>query len=231
MKVLAINGSPRKGWNTGTLLDHALSGARSLGAQTDIVQLYDLSYQGCRSCFGCKARESRSYGRCAVVDDMTPLLRRFGDIDGAVIGSPIYFGSTTGETRSFLERLLFPFTTYTDPPMSLAPKPVRTVMIYTMNVDQQRAAEMGYPQHLQRIHDTVLKVFRSVEVIWSYDTVQFADYSKYVADRFDPAHKAERRAAEFPKDCSQAFELGKWLAGAELPQIRHTSRTSSALRA
>ena len=41
-----------------------------------------------------------------------------------------------------------------------------------------------------------------------YDTLQFEDYSKYVAPRFDPAHKAARRKEVFPQDCRKAFELG-----------------------
>jgi multimeric flavodoxin WrbA len=220
MKVLAINGSPRKGWNTDLLLEHALTGARSLDAETECVQLYDMSFQGCRSCFSCKARGSRSYGRCAVVDDATPILRRFSEIDGVILGSPIYFGSTTGEMRSFIERLLFPFMTYTDPPMSLAPRPLRVALVYTMNVDQQQAAEFAYPQHLQRIQDTVLKVFKNAEVLCCYDTLQSPDYSKYVADKFAPERKAARRATAFPADCRKAYELGKWLAGAELSRVR-----------
>ena len=51
MKVMAINGSPRKKWNTATLLDKALEGAASQGAETELIHLYDLNYKGCISCF------------------------------------------------------------------------------------------------------------------------------------------------------------------------------------
>jgi len=54
MKVIAINGSPRKKWNTATLLEKTLDGAASRGADTELVHLYDLSYKGCISCFTCK---------------------------------------------------------------------------------------------------------------------------------------------------------------------------------
>lgn len=56
VKVLAINGSPRKNWNTDTLLQKALAGAKSVGAQTDAVHLYDLNFKGCTSCFACKRK-------------------------------------------------------------------------------------------------------------------------------------------------------------------------------
>ena len=45
--VIAINGSPRKTWNTAMLLEHAIKGAESAGAKTEIVHLYDLDYKGC----------------------------------------------------------------------------------------------------------------------------------------------------------------------------------------
>lgn len=54
MKVIALNGSPRKKWNTATLLKHALDGAASKGAETELIHLYDYNYKGCISCFACK---------------------------------------------------------------------------------------------------------------------------------------------------------------------------------
>ena len=53
MKAIAINGSPRKKWNTAILLENALKGAESEGAETEIINLYDLDYKGCKSCFAC----------------------------------------------------------------------------------------------------------------------------------------------------------------------------------
>jgi len=50
MKVMAFNGSPRKTWNTATLLEKALEGAASKGAETELIHLYDLNYKGCISC-------------------------------------------------------------------------------------------------------------------------------------------------------------------------------------
>ena len=51
MYVLAINGSPRKNWNTATLLNKALEGAAAQGVQTELIHLYDLNFKGCISCF------------------------------------------------------------------------------------------------------------------------------------------------------------------------------------
>jgi multimeric flavodoxin WrbA len=79
MKIIAFNGSPRKNWNTAMLLQKALEGAASEGAQTELIHLYDLNYKGCISCFACKTREGKSYGRCAVKDELTPVLKKAGD--------------------------------------------------------------------------------------------------------------------------------------------------------
>jgi hypothetical protein len=44
--------------------------------------------------------------------------------------------------------------------------------------------------------------------LFSYDTYQFKDYSKVVADRFDVEKKAKRRKEVFPKECEKAYEMG-----------------------
>ena len=103
MRIIAINGSPRKKWNTATLLVKALEGAASQGAVTDLVHLYDLAYKGCISCFACKAKDGKSYGRCAVEDSLTPLYARIEKADALILGSPIYLGDSvvSGSTKSF----------------------------------------------------------------------------------------------------------------------------------
>ncbi|MHC6204193.1 flavodoxin family protein [Breznakiellaceae bacterium SP9] len=47
MKTIAINGSPRKGWNTHILVEEARKGAASKGSETELVNLYDLHFKGC----------------------------------------------------------------------------------------------------------------------------------------------------------------------------------------
>ena len=208
MKIIAFNGSPRKKWNTATLLEKALEGAASCGAETELIHLYDLDFKGCISCFACKTREGKSYGRCAVKDDLTPVFRNIKKADAIILGSPIYFGNVSGEMRSFMERLLFPYLTYTDPPQSLFTKRIRTGFIYTMNTTEEQMKERGYLQ-LFGLNEMVLKmIFGASEYICSFDTYQFKDYSKVLADRFDPVKKAKRRQEIFPIDCERAFELG-----------------------
>jgi multimeric flavodoxin WrbA len=213
MKVMAVNGSPRKTWNTATLLKKALKGASSQGADTELIHLYDLAFTGCTSCFACKTRDGKSYGRCPVKDDLKPILRRVEEADALILGSPIYFGNVTGEMRSFLERLVFPFFTYTDPPFSLFPKKIPTAFIYTMNITEEMMKDWGYEQVFASIQRYLQVAFGSSEILYCCDTYQFKDYAKMVAPRFDAEKKAKRRTEVFPLECEKAQAMGARLAG------------------
>jgi multimeric flavodoxin WrbA len=213
MNVLAMNGSPRKKWNTATLLEHALEGARSEGAETELVHLYDLDYKGCTSCFACKMKNGKSYGKCAMDDGLTPVLDRIAAADALILGSPIYFGIVTGEMRSFMERLLFPNLTYTRPPQSLVPRRIPTAFVYTMNVSEQAMKE-NYGAHIAANAGVMKMMFGSSESFFCNETLQFGDYDKVVFSYFDPEERKKRRREVFPQDCKRAFALGARLAKA-----------------
>jgi len=208
MKVIALNGSPRKKWNTARLLEKALEGAASQGAETELIHLYDLDFKGCISCFACKTKGGESYGKCAVEDDLTPILRKVEEADAIILGSPIYFLDFSGEMRSFMERLLYPYLTYTDPPQSLFPRKINTGLIVTMNVTEEQMKEIGFGQHLGLNEMLMQIIFGASESLYSFDTYQFKDYSEVVGNRFDPEKKEKRRREVFPKDCEKAFKMG-----------------------
>ncbi|MTK64578.1 MAG: flavodoxin family protein [Methanobacterium sp.] len=208
MKIIGINGSPRKEWNTATLIKKALEGADSVGAETELIDLYDLEYKGCKSCFACKTKGSKSYGRCNVNDDLTPVFERIEEVDAVILGSPIYFGVVTGEMRSFMERMIFPYFTYTNPPKTLFPNKINSAFIYTMNIPEEMIDDYGYKNMFESNKQLLTLLFGSSEAFMSYDTYQFKDYSKVVCERFDPEHKAKHRDKQFPIDKEEAFKLG-----------------------
>ena len=212
MKVMAINGSPRKKWNTATLLSKALEGAASQGAETELIHLYDHNFTGCISCFACKTRNGESYGRCAVKDDLTPIYSRIKEVDALILGSPIYFGDVSGEMRSFMERLLFPYLVYVFPAKTLFPKKINTGLIYTMNAPEEFIKQAGYDRLFSSNERILNIIFGSAESLMSYDTYQFEDYSKMVADGIDGEKKKKRREEIFPIDCEKAFEMGVRMA-------------------
>jgi len=210
MTVIGINGSPRKNWNTATLLTKALEGAASQGADTELVHLYDLSFKGCRSCFACKTIGGPYNGTCAQKDDLSPILKKIVDkADALILGTPIYFGSMTGEMHSFIERLLFAPLVYSLPPRSVFPRKIKTGIIYTMNINEEMCDERGLRTMFKSTEASFRMIFgEAVETFCCYDTYQFPDYSKVVMEYMDPAEKAKRREQMFPNDCRKAFEFG-----------------------
>ncbi len=208
MKLIAINGSPRKDKNTATLLNKALEGAASQGADTELIHLYDQDYKGCISCFACKLKNGKSYGKCAVKDDLAPILEKVANADAIILGSPIYFGAVTGGMRSFIERFMFPYLVYDKSYSSLFGRKIPTGFIYTMNVTKDQMKAVGYEQSLKFVENSMERLFGSFESLIVGDTYQFNDYSKYVATAFDENKKAQVRENQFPTDCKNAFDMG-----------------------
>jgi multimeric flavodoxin WrbA len=209
MKIIAINGSPRKKWNTAILLNKALEGAKSQGA---LIHLYDLNYKGCTSCFECKRKDGKNYGRCALKDELTPILSKIEEADGIILGSPVYFGTATAEMRAFMERLLYPYIVYEAIPSVTMKKKVNTGFIYTMGATEGQMTELGYEQHFKSNEMFLGFIFGSAETLIVTDTYQFDDYSKYMATLFDAGEKERRRKEVFPIDCQKAFEMGARIA-------------------
>ena len=212
MKLLAVNGSPRKKWNTAQLLESVVEGAKSVVMEAKLVHIYDLEFKGCISCFSCKQVGGASYGRCAVRDGLTPLLDEVHNADALVLGSPLYFMSETGEMRSFLERACYPYICYRDPPMTLFPREIRNAFIYTMDQKEDHAMGMRLLDHLNTIKFYMELVFGPCEFQICYDTLQCDDYKAHGNVLFDGDAKKQRREEVFPKDIEQAFELGADMA-------------------
>ena len=124
------------------------------------------------------------------------------------IGSPIYFGATTGETRCFLERLAFQYSVYDPPRSTLFPKKIRTGFIYTAGAPDAMVKEMGFDRFTGLTEMAMARIFGSCESLWVTDTYQFEDYAKYMSTLFDPVAKKKHREEQFPKDCEKAHELG-----------------------
>ena len=212
MKVYAINGSPRKNKNTATLLQKALDGVKESvkgkDIETKIINLYDLNYTGCKSCFACKRLKGPSYGKCAVKDDINEILEELSQADGIIFGSPVYLGSITGQLQSFLERLIFPYLVYDAERSSIAPKKMPTAFIYTMGIPEELMETVNYKLKFSGMESVIERIFTKPQVMYCNDTYQFDDYSKYKSDAFPEEAKAEHRKIEFPKDCQKAYEIG-----------------------
>lgn len=207
MNVIAINGSPRKNWNTDILLKNVLDGAASAGAETEMVYLYDLKFCGCKSCMACKLKKEPRPNRCILRDELTPVLNKIHKADAVVLGSPIYFSEVTGEMRSFFERFLFQYLNYDDYTKPLSPAK-KTAWIFTMNCPDTMFDQVGYRELFQRYENWMKLYFGHCETLLAADTMQVTDYSRYHLGMFNGDAKRLRHETVFPEDCRKACELG-----------------------
>ena len=212
MKAIFLNGSPRKSWNTHKLLLEAERGAKEMGAETELIHLFDLKYTDCKACFACKLRGNKTNGICAIRDDLRPVLEKIHEANVVVIGTPIYYGDLTGEAASVIHRMLFPTMHYEDDNThdELLPIKKKCGLIVTGNVTED-GIRQGYGTAFETAAQMVGMIFGSCETLYACDTYQFNDYSRYYAGMFSEAHKAEVRDKQFPIDLQKAYELGKRL--------------------
>ncbi len=215
MKVIAISGSPRKGWNTETLLHKALEGAASEGAETELVHLYDEPLKGCLECYACKRKGNHTDGLCAIRDNMRPILEKALNADAIVIGSPNFLGYPSGLTRAFIERFLYPLVSYEvhdgERVRILGDRIIPSAMIFTMNANEYFYGTMHYETTLGATTMNLEAVLGYAEQYNCYNTLQFKDYSKMDAGMFDPEVKQKQHETQFPIDQQKCFEIGQRL--------------------
>lgn len=216
MKIYAINGGPRKGWNTETMLQKFLEGARSAGSEieTEMVHLYDLNFKGCTSCYTCKLDDDRLYGHCNYKDDIHQLLYDIPRSGGVVFGCPIYIGDLTAELRAFLERLIYQYSNFDkDRSRKNAPKMLATAMVYTMNITEEMMKNANYDSTL-KVMENFLNFTFGVEPVrlCACNTYQYTDYSKYRVSFWNEAEKAEHHRTQFPVDLQAAYDAGRKMA-------------------
>jgi multimeric flavodoxin WrbA len=102
MKVLVLNGSPRKDRGvTGGLLAHFIKGMKEAKADVDILYSKGLDLGDCRGCFNCW---SSTPGKCIQDDEMTEVLERMADADLSVLATPVYVDGMTGSLKTLLDR-------------------------------------------------------------------------------------------------------------------------------
>ena len=102
MKVLLINGSPRKGGNTSLALEEMVKVFEKYGVETETVQIGGMDIRGCIACGHCYRA-----GKCVFDDMVNEAAPKFEAADGLVVASPVYYASANGTLISFLDRLFY----------------------------------------------------------------------------------------------------------------------------
>ena len=208
MKIVAINASPRKNWNTAQLVRAAADGAAENGADVEVIDLYTIGkYSGCISCFGCKTE--KHHGECICNDDLKPVLDKIRNSDGLIIGTPNYLGEATAGFRALYERLIFQYITYNTKHYSANNRQIPVLFIMTSNAEDSAYESGGFHSALvKNYQSTFTRFIGKTEVLVAGDTLQVNDYSKYDWTMFDPEPQKKRHETVFPEKLAQAKALG-----------------------
>lgn len=102
MKVLLLNGSPRKSGNTSIALEEMRKVFEAEGVEVEIVQVGNQAVRGCVACGGCG-----KLGKCVFDDVVNELAPKFEAADGLVAASPVYYASANATLIAVLDRLFY----------------------------------------------------------------------------------------------------------------------------
>lgn len=101
MKVVAFNGSPRKGGNTEILIKEVFRELEANGIKTELIQVGGRKVNGCIACMKCRKKAD---GRCHQDNDfINKCIKKMVKADGIIIGSPTYFTDVTTETKALID--------------------------------------------------------------------------------------------------------------------------------
>ena len=102
MKVVAFNGSARRGGNTAILLGYVMGELQAEGIRTELVELSGASIHGCLACRKCSSRKDR---RCSQANDMGNVcIEKMEGADGILLGSPTYVTDVSPELKALIDR-------------------------------------------------------------------------------------------------------------------------------
>ena len=102
MKVLIINGSPRKDGNTTIAVNEIAKTLSENGVESEIIEIGAKEIRGCIACGHCFTA-----GKCAFNDIVNETAEKFEKADGLIVASPVYYASANGTLISFLDRLFY----------------------------------------------------------------------------------------------------------------------------
>ena len=205
MKVLAINCSPRKNWNSAQLLKSALEGAKSVGAEVEYIDLYDLNFAGCRSCMLCK-RKGAERCHCYWEDELSPVIDKVFSAKVLFVGTPTYLGRPTSQYFAFMERLHFSSLSYDDYSNYFKGN-VNVGMFVTMNATKEFYDKL-YKAKFESYADDFKALNGEVSLYPCYNTLQVKDYSKFNMAGFNEEEKKKVHDEHFSIDLENAYNLG-----------------------
>lgn len=191
MKVLAINGSPRKGGNTDILLDKVIEGSSSVGAAAKKLDLNSLSIS---------PTQEEEYdtvtaeGFSIIDDDIHVVFREIAEADAVILGSPIFFGSLSAQVKTMIDR--FHCVWFAKTFKGIDAYPVRKKGALICVEGDKRNDFFANASFITRHFFTTINV-------------------EYTDELFCPSLNAKGSVREHTEYLEKAFEIGRRIAGEE----------------
>ncbi len=191
MKVIAFNGSPRRGGNTEILLSEAVRGVREQGVEATVYHLDQMNLRACLGCGKCDAA-----GLCVIKDDMEMIRSEIRAADRIIVASPIFFFSVSAQIKMMIDRCQAFWAEKYVHRKPVPPGPFgRTGLLLLVGGMKQREKNAGFAC----AEATVKAFFRTVNV------------QEHVTLAFDAIDK-KGEITKHPTAMKDAFEAGKALA-------------------
>lgn len=100
MKIVCVNGSPRKNSNSAGIAQHFCETAQKKGAELKTYFINKLDYKGCQGCNACKEKSEK----CVLQDGLTEVLEEIRSCDLLLMASPVYYGDVSSQMKAFIDR-------------------------------------------------------------------------------------------------------------------------------
>jgi len=105
MKVIGINGSPRKGGNTEIMIRKVFEPLEKAGIETELIKVGGKGIRGCLACGKCAEMQN---GTCIITKDpLNDIIQKMIEADGIILGSPTYFADVTADLKAVIDRAGF----------------------------------------------------------------------------------------------------------------------------
>lgn len=194
VKVLGIAASPRANGNSDILLQKALEGAESTGAQTEYIRLADLNVAPCIECNHCYTT-----GQCKICDDFQMIISKILDADRIIFATPVFFMTVCAQAKLLIDRCqcLWARKVVLKKPLEAAGTQLRCAMVLTVGGSRSK------------------KMFESVRLTMKswFDALDLHYLGGLFVNRVDEPGDIEKH----PTAMTEAFRLGQELARSGIP--------------
>jgi multimeric flavodoxin WrbA len=195
MKVIAVNGSPRRGGNGDVLIDEALRGAEDAGASVEKIMLQKIKLNFCISCYKCE--QPGWAGFCSQKDDVNGVFQKMAYSDAIIIGFPVYMGRESGQLCIFFDRW------------------------YCLSGGKLGAGKRGMvigtygSPFVDSFYDSVIEKVMFILVNFGIEPIEVLSACGFVGVLGGLDDKGKAMILRFPKELEKAYQAGKSLVTGE----------------